>query len=497
MGFGGPAFAGCGGSGAMNVIEGEVLAGKFRIERVIGRGGMGVVVAATHVHLGERVALKFLLPEALENPEAVQRFAREARAAVRIKSEHVGRVSDVGTLDNGAPYMVMEFLDGIDLSEWLLRRGVLPIEQAVEFMLQACEALAEAHILGIVHRDLKPANLFVIERPDGTLAIKVLDFGISKTAGLANSGASMTKTSAAMGSPLYMSPEQMQSAKDVDPRGDIWALGVVLYELISARTPFPGETIAELVLKVVTAVPRPLAGVSPPVPPRLEAVIFKCLEKEREQRFQNIGELAAALAEFAPRHSKISVRRIASLMQRAGMSATGPRAPASSDRGVAPAVPATSTVPAPQTMASWEQTHPTPNRRRNVAIVAMMMAIPALAVGALALHRSGALATAQGSVSARSPVLEKAAMAQQSAAVVEPAAKPPAPPPSQVVVEPSAEAALAPPAAPSAGAPRKAARISRASVKVLAAASSASAAPAVNKSASPPPGKNPMKMIIQ
>ncbi len=161
------------------VREGDVLAGKFRIERVLGQGGMGVVVAATHIQLDERVALKFLLPEALINSDAVARFAREARAAVKIKSEHVARVSDVGTLESGSPYMVMEYLHGQDLADWVRDRGAMPISDAVEFVLQACEALAEAHALGIVHRDLKPANLFVTLRADGTPCVKVLDFGIS------------------------------------------------------------------------------------------------------------------------------------------------------------------------------------------------------------------------------------------------------------------------------------------------------------------------------
>src|SRR6188768_2962187 len=206
----------------MELREGHVLAGKYRIERVLGQGGMGVVVAATHLQLGERVALKFLLPQAIHNPEAVERFAREARAAVKIKSEHVARVSDVGLLESGAPYMVMEYLEGYDLSTWLQQRGPLPVEQAVEFILQACEAIAEAHALGIVHRDLKPANLFVIQRADGVLSVKVLDFGISKATGLIGSG-DMTTTSAVMGSPYYMSPEQMGSTKDTDTRADIWA----------------------------------------------------------------------------------------------------------------------------------------------------------------------------------------------------------------------------------------------------------------------------------
>src|SRR5262245_59127005 len=162
------------------VREGEVLAGKYRVDRVLGVGGMGVVVAAHHIELDDKVAIKFLLPETLENGEAVARFAREARAAVKIKSEHVARVSDVGKLESGAPYMVMEYLVGSDLAGWLDERGPLPIDQVVEFVLQASEAIAEAHSLGIVHRDLKPANLFAIRRPDGALSIKVLDFGISK-----------------------------------------------------------------------------------------------------------------------------------------------------------------------------------------------------------------------------------------------------------------------------------------------------------------------------
>src|SRR3954463_12881127 len=202
---------------AASVRAGDILAGKYRIDRVLGVGGMGVVVAAHHMQLDERVAVKFLLPRALKNPEAVTRFIREARAAVKIKSEHVARVTDVGRLENGAPYIVMEYLEGLDLGAWLQQRGPLPVSQAVEFLLQACEAIAEAHALGIVHRDLKPANLFVIRRPDGGLSVKVLDFGIAKRIGAAR-GANITSTAAVMGSPLYMSPEQLNSSKDADAR---------------------------------------------------------------------------------------------------------------------------------------------------------------------------------------------------------------------------------------------------------------------------------------
>lgn len=161
--------------------EGETIAGKYRVERTLGQGGMGVVVAARHLHLQQSVAIKFLRPELMGGGEAVERFQREARAAVRIQNEHVARVLDVGALDSGVPYIVMEYLDGVDLAAWIEKQGPVPARQAVDFVLQACEALAEAHSLGIVHRDLKPANLFCIRRPDGALFVKVLDFGISRS----------------------------------------------------------------------------------------------------------------------------------------------------------------------------------------------------------------------------------------------------------------------------------------------------------------------------
>jgi eukaryotic-like serine/threonine-protein kinase len=284
-----------------NVVnEGDLIAGKYRVEKLLGAGGMGVVVSALHLQLDERVAIKLLLPEMLKIPEAVQRFTREARAAVKIKNEHVARVFDVGTLDGGAPYMVMEYLEGGDLAAWLENRGPLPVDVAVDFVLQACEAIADAHALGIVHRDLKPANLFCTRRSDGAPAIKVLDFGISRMSGLGGSSdLGLTHTSAMMGSPRYMSPEQMQTPRAVDSRTDIWAMGAILYELISGSVPFPGETLPEICLKITTAEPEPLASLRAGVPAGLEAVIAKCLAKDRERRYPDIASLAAALAPFA------------------------------------------------------------------------------------------------------------------------------------------------------------------------------------------------------
>src|SRR3954466_841819 len=280
------------------VHEGQILAGKFRIERVLGQGGMGVVVAATHLQLDERVALKFLLPDALGNPEAVERFAREARAAVKIKSEHVARVSDVGTLESGSPYMVMEYLHGEDLASYVRRNGAAAIPEAVEFLLQACEAIAEAHALGIVHRDLKPANLFVTRRVDGSPCIKVLDFGISKVTVSGPGGGpelGMTKTHSIMGSPLYMSPEQMSSTRNVDMRTDVWALGVILYETLTGRVPFEAETMPQLCGMILQDPPRPIQDLRPDLPQVLQQLILRCLEKNRERRWNNVAELAFAL----------------------------------------------------------------------------------------------------------------------------------------------------------------------------------------------------------
>jgi serine/threonine-protein kinase len=275
---------------------------------------MGIVVAAHHLQLDEKVALKFLLPEVVQNQEAMGRFQREARAAAKIKSEHVARVIDVGVLDSGSPYMVMEYLEGTDLARWLTERGPLPQEQAVGFLLEACEALAEAHVLGIIHRDLKPANLFLANRPSGQPCVKVLDFGISKLGGSLGD-ASLTKTSALMGSPYYMSPEQMASSKAVDARSDIWALGVVLYELLGGRPPFAGETLTALVAAVLQRPPEPLRNARPDLPPGLLAVVDRCLAKDAGARYSNVAELAAALAPYGPpRLAEISVERVSHVL---------------------------------------------------------------------------------------------------------------------------------------------------------------------------------------
>jgi serine/threonine-protein kinase len=336
----------------IGVREGEILFGKYRVDKLLGVGGMGAVVSAHHLQLDTPVAIKFLLPDTLKHEEAVARFAREARAAVLMNNEHVARIFDVGTLANGAPYMVMEFLDGDDLGALLQSKGPFPVAEAVDFVLQACEAVAEAHVLGVVHRDLKPANLFCIKRPDGRRSIKVLDFGISKVTGSAWSApdASLTSAAAVMGTPLYMSPEQLEAPQSVDARTDIWALGIILYELLTGKMPFFGNTLPQVSVKIAVRAPPPLREYRPDAPDELAAVIDKCLEKEREKRFANVAELAHALLPFGPKRARVSVERIAEISEAAGMTAAELEAalapaPSSIEPTSRPAVPE-STAPA-------------------------------------------------------------------------------------------------------------------------------------------------------
>lgn len=320
--------------------EGQVLAGKYRVERVLGEGAMGVVVAARNLVLDTKVALKFLRPECAGHPDAVARFTREARAAARIVSEHVARVHDVGTLEDGTPFIVMEFLEGHDLARRLLDAGPLEIDQAVAFVLQAAVAVADAHALGIVHRDLKPGNLFCVRRSDGQSLIKVLDFGISKEMSAASpaSGAPMAATATAviMGSPFYMSPEQVQSAKNVDTRTDLWALGVVLFELLTGRVPFQGQTFGELAIKIATEPAPALRELRPDAPAGIEEAIARCLRKDREERFAHVGELALALSPFAPSSARPLVQRAVGIVHAAGPSVSFVRRSAS--EGVEPQV---------------------------------------------------------------------------------------------------------------------------------------------------------------
>jgi eukaryotic-like serine/threonine-protein kinase len=274
------------------VNVGDVIDGKYELVRMLGEGGMGRVFGARHAVLGSAVAIK-ILKRAAEQPDVARRFLREARAAVRLHSDHVARVIDVGQLATGEPFMVMELLEGTDLATQL-RRGPLPTDRALRYLIEACDGVAEAHRHGITHRDLKPSNLFLATRPGGASVIKVLDFGIA-TAATDDVDHGVTTTSALLGSPAYMSPEQLRSSKHVDPRSDVWSLGVTLYELLAGKHPFGGPTFTALSIAIATEPHPPLAGVSP----ELAAIVDRCLEKEPRDRYAGAAELGDALARFA------------------------------------------------------------------------------------------------------------------------------------------------------------------------------------------------------
>jgi serine/threonine-protein kinase len=279
-----------------SVAPGIVL-GKYRLGRLLGEGGMATVFEAEHTRLGQKVAIKVLRAELALNEAIVQRFEREGRALARLQSKHVVRVLDVDATPGGAPYLVMEYLEGRDLESEVARRGPLPVGEAIGWILQACEAIAAAHALGIVHRDVKPSNLFLTsDGPSGSRIVKVLDFGIATD--LLGSDARITSAESVMGTPLYMAPEQFRSARDVDARTDVWALGATLYELVTGAPPFSGTTSTVGVSIVGDAVPPIMRA---DVPPEVVAAIMRALEKRREDRFQGVAELAAALAPGADR----------------------------------------------------------------------------------------------------------------------------------------------------------------------------------------------------
>ncbi|HEY0139117.1 MAG TPA: serine/threonine-protein kinase, partial [Nannocystis sp.] len=282
-----------------------VIAKRYRIERVLGAGGMGVVAAAEDVKTGTPVAIKFLIHHAAgEYDGLLERFVREAQALLRVQSEHVVRVLDVGNLANGAPFIVMERLEGEDLNAALHSRGPLSPEEVVDALAQACIAVAAAHACGIIHRDLKPANLFMTRQPNGAGVLKVLDFGVSK---LGEEGApELTQASTMVGSAYYMSPEQMNGMRELDGRSDIWSLGVTAYELLTGKLPFDGSSIAEVCAQVLYEPPKSPLLLRPDLPPALCDVVLRCLSKDREQRHANADELAEALLGSLPAQATTS-----------------------------------------------------------------------------------------------------------------------------------------------------------------------------------------------
>ena len=457
--------------------QGDLIDGKYRVERVLGAGAMGSVVAAYHTLLDLDVAVKVLSSELLRHEKSVERFMREARAVARLKSEHVARVMDVGTLDNGQPYIVMELLEGEDLDRMLRRIGPFTAERTVDFALQALEALAHAHGAGVVHRDLKPANLFLTTSPDGREVIKVLDFGVAKLAEPAVSGSaptspgSLTGEHAALGSPGFMSPEQVRCSRDIDERADIWGMGVLLYEVLGGHAAFDGESIGEIFGNILHTDPRPLREHRPELPEGLEAAVMRCIRRKPEERFQSVAELASAIEQYGSGAHGDYAARIARTLARS----TRMSDPARSSRPPAVRVSAsTSTPPVIYTPvppdASMRSTHVrprdinsretmldaagtqgvpvhAPRRRRGVAFGAVL-ALVALA-GVVTLMRTSPRQNLPAA--AATP----ATQAPEPGEPVEAIWPDPAPAPSAA---PGAEtAALAPASQPSASAPAAAA----------------------------------------
>ena len=409
---------------------------------------MGFVIAAWHLELEQRVAVKLLHSYALSDGESSERFRREARAAAKIHGEHVARVLDVGIMDGGVPYMVMEYLEGHDLCDEMSKASTLPLEEATDIALQAIEALAEAHAAGIVHRDLKPANLFLATRPDGTRIVKVLDFGISKSLSEGNSAElSLTRSSVLIGSPLYMSPEQMRSSKDVDTRTDIWSLGVILYEMITGQAPYKGDSIGELCAALLTDEAAPLHTLRADVPAELDAVVMRCLAKDREQRFATVSELARALMPFASRSSQVHVDRASRMLGAPGVWSESkpvrPRAfvaprPSDTPNQSGAFEPAPRISPRPATIGSWGHSDPllgvaVEPRRRRLLIVGLGVGLTSLLCTTLFLAHGQAPRAA----TAASVALPTAPLAPALPQVASPAPASPAPVPPSASAEPA------------------------------------------------------------
>jgi eukaryotic-like serine/threonine-protein kinase len=279
------------------VVPGQLIGGRYLIGSIIGEGGMGVVCSATHVGLGTQVAVKLIRSDQQSDSASVERFLNEARTAASLKGEHIARVYDVGQLESGEPYLVMEQLEGVGLDSFIAERGPLSQGEAIDIVLQACEGLAEAHAVALVHRDIKPANLFLARRPDGELTLKILDFGISKR--LVDSALKgLTEPGRSLGSPSYMSPEQMLDASLVDQRADVWSLGILLFELLTKQCPFGGASVPQVCAAVLTALAPVPSEQRSDIDAGLDAVVLRCLAKDPNDRYSSVAALAEALKPF-------------------------------------------------------------------------------------------------------------------------------------------------------------------------------------------------------
>ncbi len=279
----------------------ELVAGKYKLTRLLGRGGMGSVWEGIHASLGSRVACKFIEPEYVDSVDAVTRFENEARAAASLKSKHVVDVYDHGVMPDGRPYIVMEFLEGEPLDKRIEKLGTLNMQQVATIVLQVSRALSRAHRVGIVHRDLKPENVFLVwDDEDQTDVAKVVDFGIAKFTDAKSSGiSSATKTGSILGTPYYMSPEQARGLKNLDARSDNWSLAVIAYEALTGARPFDGEAVGDLLVRICTTDPTPPSQINPSLPPALDDWVVRALNRDPNARFQDVTEMAEQLITVA------------------------------------------------------------------------------------------------------------------------------------------------------------------------------------------------------
>ncbi len=369
------------------------------------------MVKATHEQLGTPVAIKLLRPEALDEPAMIERFLREARSAARLRGEHVCRVTDFGTGEGGLPFMVMEYLEGVDLASMVDDAGALESKRVALYIMQACIGIAEAHSLGIIHRDLKPGNLFLTRGADGRELIKLLDFGIAKATSAIDP--SLTATQKAMGSPAYMSPEQLRSHSTIDPRSDVWSLGVTMFELLTEKRPFEGDTPYELALTISNDPPAPLPET---VPQDIARVVMRCLEKDRDKRYQDVAELATALAPLVANGKELAASVRAALEPNAAK----PRAPVVRDSD-----PATETT---MRGASGSISPDAPRKKSRLAIPLALLAVAGLGVAAFVMwpRDEAAPPATQPQPPPQPPAVtpDAAAVAEPDAAIIEPDAAP-------------------------------------------------------------------------
>jgi serine/threonine-protein kinase len=476
MGNGGPGAV----EGAGDARLGTVIDGKYTIVGLLGRGGMGAVYEARHARLARRFAIKFLLPEFAADPEVLRRFENEARAAGGLEHPNLAAVTDFGQAADGAPYLVMEFLQGQDCSKLLRASGPLPIGRAANLVAQACRGLVVAHKAGIVHRDLKPENLFLTDAGDGTDLVKVLDFGIAK---LSHPDSSLvTGKGATFGTAHYMSPEQVRGAGEVDERADVWALGVVLYELLSGRKPYDGEKFVNVIHQILYAEPTPLAAVRPGLPAKLMVVVDHALKKNVSERLPSVAALAELLLPFS------------------GVTGSGPALPATLKLRTTPTPPTGPAGDVPDAArgeGEFSAADQSGVRRRLwwAAGIGVVLVAAAATIFATRPASDGRTPASPPPEKVASPA---AAPAPPPRAAEVPAAPPavPAPPPGRAEVNEPAPATRPAPAAPTAAVRRRRAEVARRPLAAPASEPASPPPPPVQPAAPPAVEKKPRKAMV-